>query len=169
MTEMSRLYLSSVKNESGVEGQSDIFSFVETKLIMLLRDHPDQKRIDIYANFTLMKVAKDYARRMADERFEGHQDPNGFGPNHRVREAGYPLPDYYGKEPGSNNIESLQWGGDGDPEHAWAAWLTSERHKIHLLGLNAFYASQNCIGMGYWYDPNSIHKHYYCFLSAPCL
>lgn len=165
---MSRLYLAAIKKEGSIEGQSNDLNPVEIKFIDFISTHPDQGRTNILINLTLCAVARDYVERMAREGFEGHTDPQGFGPNHRVRASGYPLPDYYSKEDGANNVESLMWGGGADPAGSWAAWLTSIPHKTHLLGLNSFYSQQNCIGMGFYQDPNSLRKFYYCFLSALC-
>ena len=42
---------------------------------------------------------------MGTRRYFSHVNPDGYGPNYLVQQAGYALPSFYGQEPDANNIE----------------------------------------------------------------
>jgi hypothetical protein len=132
---------------------------------MMLAD-PGQQRDNPVCNPILAQVARARARDMAQRAYLSHTTPDGDGPNKLVREAGYPLPDWYGDEQDSNNIESIG-GGYQSPEAAWQGWLNSSAHRTHVLGTQSFYADQEAYGVGYYFDPDSPFGHYWVFLSAP--
>ena len=102
---------------------------------------------------------------MARRRYFGHTNPDGFGPNYLVRQAGYVLPSYYGAEPDANNIESIA-GGYPTAEATWQGWMSSSGHRDHLLGLTSFWAEQIEYGVGYAYDPTSPYRHYWVVITA---
>ena len=114
----------------------------------------------------LAKAAADKCLRQAHEGWSGHVDPQGRGPNDMVRAYDYLLPDWYG-DGASNNIESLSHNGDGRPDAMWQGLLDSPGHRIHVLGLDEFYAAQTHVGVGYCHLAASPKRHYWCILSAP--
>lgn len=138
----------------------------ETAIAAALMSHPDQKRDNPVCNPTLALVARARARDMAQRGYFNHVGPDGIGPNFLVRQAGYALPQWYSDARDANNVESIA-GGQPTPEAAWAAWLKSDGHRMHVLGEQDFYAEQDAFGIGYFYDPNSRLKHYWVLLSAP--
>lgn len=161
------LYLPSVKGgEGSPTGQGDSEA-MEKALLSLLTSHPSQGRPVVTWHPILARVARDHCRDMAKRGYESHISPEGEGPNYRLWQAGYRLPDYYGRELDSNNVESLQWGGEGELLPDWTAWLASPRHVSHLLGLEDFYRKQTNVGFGHTFLEGSRMGFYYCFLSAP--
>lgn len=140
---------------------------MEVALSQLLENHPDQRRFPMVVHPILARVARAKAWDMANRGYEGHIDPDGHGANWLVRQAGYRLPDFYSKLPAGNNVESLQHGGVSEVNEALRLWLTSEGHRIQLLGLDDFYWVQTNYGIGYAHVPGSRKEHYYVFISAP--
>lgn len=140
---------------------------MELALSHLLENHPDQRRYPMTVHPVIAQVARNKAIDMAVRAYVGHVDPDGHGANWLLRQAGYSLPDFYGKEPDDNNVEALEHGGDGNIEDAWPRWLASEGHRIHLLGLDKFYWVQTNYGVGYAHVEGSTKIHYYVFMSAP--
>jgi hypothetical protein len=132
----------------------------------LMVEHPDQKRVKPVCDPILAQVARARARDMAQRNYFDHINPDGNGPNYLVVNAGYALPRWYGNERDANNIESIA-GGQTSAEAAWAAWIKSDGHRPHVLGLKDFYAGQTTYGIGYFYNPDARLKHYWVFLSAP--
>jgi uncharacterized protein YkwD len=138
----------------------------ESSVAQMVVSHASQERDNPVCNPILAQVARGRARDMALRGYFSHTNPDGKGPNLLVREAGYLLPDWYGDESGANNIESIG-GGYTSPDGVWQGWLDSEKHRVHVLGTQSFYAGQNAFGIGYYFDPNSPLKHYWVFISAP--
>lgn len=128
--------------------------------------HPDQGRGTMICDSTLAQEAREKAMDMATRGYFGHVDPDGFGPNYHVRNAGYNLPNWYSSDPNANNIESIA-AGYATPAAAWQGWLNSAGHRAHVLGESSFWADQTHYGVGYYYDPDSYYKHYWVFMSAP--
>lgn len=128
--------------------------------------HEGQQRKNPVCDPILAQVARARARDMALRDYFAHTSPEGDGPNLLARQAGYPLPDWYGDDQGSNNIESIG-AGYATPDDEWTAWLNSSKHRTHVLGTQQFYADQDAYGVGYYYSPDSFYKHYWVFLSAP--
>ena len=129
-------------------------------------NHAGQGRVTMNCDPTLAEVARAKAQDMAERSYFGHTDPDGVGPNHKVRTAGYLLPSWYGTNVDSNNIESIA-AGYTTPESVWTGWMNSAGHRAHILGQSSFYADQINYGIGYYYDPNSPYRHYWVFISAP--
>jgi hypothetical protein len=138
----------------------------EEALANLMVNDPGQQRNDPFCDPILAEVARARARDMATRGYFSHTNPDGIGPNLLVREAGYALPDWYGDDQGSNNIESIGGGYDSAAAN-WQAWLNSPSHRTHVLGTQGFYADQRAYGVGYYFNPNSQYKHYWVVLSAP--
>jgi uncharacterized protein YkwD len=138
----------------------------EAAVAALMESHPDQKRGTPVCDPILAQVARARARDMALRGYFSHTNPDGIGPNLLVREAGYPLPDWYGDSQDANNIESIG-GGYSTPEDVWQGWLDSSGHRVHVLGEQGFYADQESYGIGYYYNPDARFGYYWVFLSAP--
>lgn len=139
----------------------------ESSLAFVIENHQEQGRETMYRHPILQEVAHWKAWDMATRRYTGHVDPDNHGANWLVRMAGYSLPDFYNKDDDANNIESLNYGGNGLIAEVMFSWENSPSHRAHVLGIDKFYRVQTNYGIGYRHDPNSISKHYYVFISAP--
>lgn len=126
----------------------------------------DQGRPALTWNPILAQVARARARDLATRDYFDHVNPDGHGPNYMVRQAGYPLPEWWGTDPKANYIESIA-GGYASPDDTWNQWMGSPDHRTHILGLNSFYASETCYGIGYYYDAGSTYRHYWVIITAP--
>jgi uncharacterized protein YkwD len=116
-------------------------------------------------NATLARVAHDRATDMGIRNFFGHTDPDGFGPNYHVRQAGYQLPDNYATANDANNIESIA-AGYASVDEVFTALTQSAVHRTHLFGEIPFYQEQIDYGIGYVHLPNSAMKHYWVIVIA---
>jgi uncharacterized protein YkwD len=137
----------------------------EEQLALPMSQHPDQQRPSLTCHHILAQVARERAEDMAKRHYCGHTNPDGFGPNYLVRQAGYVLPWYYNAEPDANNIESVACG-SSTAEATWQTWMSSSDHRDHLLGLEPFFAEQVEYGIGYAYDPSSPYDHYWVVITA---
>lgn len=155
------IYLPMIVNSSSYSLNSE-----ETAVANQAMSHPDQGRAVMQIDSTLAQVARAKAEDMAKRDYFGHIDPDGVGPNHKVRVAGYDLPTWYSTSIDGNNIESIA-AGYTTPEAAWNAWLNSAGHRTHVLAESSFWAEQTNYGIGYYYDANSPYRHYWVFISAP--
>lgn len=138
----------------------------EQAVASFAQNHPGQGRSVMGCDQTLAQVAREKAQDMAQRSYFDHTNPDGFGPNFLVKQAGYELPNWYGSAPDANNIESIA-AGYTTPEAVWDAWLNSSGHRVHVLAESAFWQDQTNYGIGYYYDANSPYRHYWVFLSAP--
>lgn len=125
---------------------------------------PGQQRSVFVGNDILARCACLKAQDMAERNYIGHTDPDGWGPNHRVRECGYNLTSAY-PDGASNQIESLA-AGYANVSSAWAALMASTRHRVHLLGEEAFFAEQNEYGVCYHYNPAAPYRWYYVYFTG---
>ncbi len=138
----------------------------EQEIADLARAHPNQGRAVMNCSSILSQVARAKAQDMAMRQFFGHTNPDGEGPNHLVKEAGYRLPTWYNSSMDGNNIESIA-AGYTTAAAAWEGWMNSSGHRTHLLAESSFWADQTNFGVGYYYDASSPYKHYWVFISAP--
>lgn len=129
-------------------------------------NHPSQGRSIMTCDPTLSQVARERAEDMAMRSYFDHTNPDGFGPNYLVKQAGYDLPNWYSNELDANNIESIA-AGYSSASSAWAGWMDSSGHRAHLLAESSFWQSQTNYGVGYYYDPSSPYRYYWVFISAP--
>jgi len=132
----------------------------------LAMSHPEQGRPFMQCHPILAQVAYERALDMGTRNYFGHTNPDGYGPNYLVEQAGYNLPDWYGQAPDANNIESIA-AGYTTAADAWNAWLSSSGHRAHVLAEDDFWADQTNFGVGYAYVANSTYRHYWVFISAP--
>jgi uncharacterized protein YkwD len=138
----------------------------EQAVASLAINHPDQGRKTLDCHPILARVARERALDMGKRGYFSHTNPDGYGPNYLVRQAGYQLPSWWSSEPTTNYIESIA-GGYPTPEAAWQAWLNSPGHRRHVLGENEFWAEQTNYGIGYAYVAGSPYRHYWVFITAP--
>ena len=138
----------------------------EQAVASLATNHPDQGRKTLNCHPILAQVARERALDMGKRGYFSHTNPDGYGPNYLVRQAGYQLPSWWSSEPTANYIESIA-GGYPTPEAAWQAWLNSPGHRPHVLGEIEFWAEQTNYGIGYAYVDGSLYRHYWVFITAP--
>jgi uncharacterized protein YkwD len=141
-------------------------STVKRVIAHLMEADRRQHRPDLVADPLLMRVAEKRAQDMATRGYFSHVNPDGYGPNYLLAQAGYPLPEQWLRIRSTNNIESI-CAGYSTPELAWKSWMHSTPHRTHLLGLNRFYAEQTRFGIGYAYNPATPYKYYYVVITAP--
>jgi hypothetical protein len=135
----------------------------EQQLAILMASDPGQQRPSLTCHPILARVARERAQDMVDRRYFDHTNPDGYGPNYLVRQAGYLLPDFYETHATANNIESIA---AGNPTAAltWAQWMNSAGHRQHLLGTVPFFAEQVEYGIGY--ASGGIYGHYWVVITA---
>ena len=137
----------------------------EQALAELLINDPNQQRAVLQCDPILAQVARERAVDMGNRNYFGHTNPDGYGPNFLVQQAGYILPAYYDQSDDGNNIESI-CGGSTTPLDAWNRLMSSQGHRTHLLGLDPFFAAQTDYGIGYAYIPDSQYGHYWVIITA---
>jgi uncharacterized protein YkwD len=137
----------------------------ENDIANRMKTHPQQQRPALICNEILEKVAGERAQDMGVRAYFDHVNPDGFGPNYLVEQAGYILPNWYNQAANANNIESIA-AGYGTAADAWQGWMNSTGHTTHLLGLDPFWAEQIDYGIGYAYVPGSPYGHYWVVLTA---
>lgn len=118
----------------------------------------EQKRAHIRCNKMLTIAAEAKALKMADFGLVAHN--LGGSPNSRLREAGYKLPEHYGNQFNSNQVEAIA-GGYSDASEVWDAFKRSEGHRTHLLGEHEFYLEQDEIGIALIKEWESPHVEYW--------
>ncbi len=124
---------------------------------------PEQQRPRMRCNTTLMDVARQRAKDMAARDYFSHTTPDGLGPNHLVRKAGYALPARYSSRRSANNVESLG-AGYATADGVWQALLESPSHRTHLLAEYPFYTEQVEFGIGY--ARGGEYGHYWVIITA---
>lgn len=135
----------------------------EQHIAHLMATTPKQQRPHLNCNPTLVEVARKRAQDMAARDYFAHTTPDGYGPNHFVREAGYPLPSRYSVNRSANNVESIG-AGYVTAEGVWKDLLNSPSHRTHLLGELSFYANQVEYGIGY--AKGGSYGHYWVIITA---
>ena len=138
----------------------------EQAILDFMRNDPEQKRPALNCDPILQQVARERALDMGQRDYFSHTNPDGYGPNYLVRQAGYPLPSWYGQQLDANNIESIAACTNCDAFRIWQMWMDSPGHRTHLLGLKPFFAEQTDYGIGYAYVPGSTYGHYWVVITA---
>ncbi len=135
----------------------------EEQLAVLMASDPGQQRPSLSCHPILARVARERAQDMVNRLYFSHTNPDGFGPNYLVTQAGYVLPVYYETGLTANNVESIA---AGNPTAAltWAQWMGSPGHRTHLLGTVPFFAEQIEYGIGY--ASGGIYGHYWVVITA---
>jgi len=127
-------------------------------LAKLIKEDKAQKRIIIRCNKILANVAQAKAKAMSEHGRVSHNLEGS--PNSRLRNANYKLPDYYGNNFNSNQVEAVA-GGYTNAEDVWYAFKNSKDHREHLLGELEFYREQDEIGVGFVKKWKSPHVEYW--------
>ncbi len=135
-----------------------------------MHSHPEQAHAVLVCHPILERVARERALDMAVRGYESHVNPDGYGPNYLVRQAGYPLDPTYSTNDAANSIEVMFYGygfsATPNPDDPWNWWMNSSIHRTMLLGLSPFFAAQNEYGVGHVYMPGSRYGHYWIVLTA---
>ena len=134
----------------------------EQALLDQMSSAPQQGRAKLDCNPILMQVARAQAQEMADQGYCAPQNPDGVGPNYRVSQAGYRLPEYYSATRDSNNIQTVACGYQS-AQMFWADY----GNNAHLLGNDEFWAAQTEYGLAYYQSPTSKAVHYWVIITAP--
>lgn len=134
----------------------------EQQLADLIRTAPGQGRPFLRCNPILAAVAAAHARDMATRHYTGSINPEGYGPNYQVRQAGYALPTYYNTSATGNNIES-NFAGYTSAAAVWATAVNNDQ----LHGNGKFWAAQTEFGIAYYNDPASLLSGYWVVITAP--
>ena len=127
-------------------------------LVDLIKNDKEQKRTFIRCNKILTKAAEAKAKKMAEFGLVVHN--LGGSPNSRLRNVHYELPDYYGNNFNSNQVEAIA-GGYSNAETVWDAFKRSKAHRTHLLGDIDFYKEQDEIGVAFIKKWESPHVEYW--------
>jgi uncharacterized protein YkwD len=130
-----------------------------------MKTDPNQQRPALNCDGILEQVARARAQDMGVRAYFSHVNPDGFGPNYLVQQAGYLLPSWYDQSPGANNIESIA-AGYSTTDAVWQGWMNSSGHRTHILGLIPFWAEQTDYGIGYAFVPGSPYGHYWVVITA---
>lgn len=121
-------------------------------------------------NDILMAVAEEKARDMASQNYFAHVNKKGEGINIMIHRAGYTLPESQLKDKKANAFESLSAGPETAQEHINSLIIDEgvnpAFHRMHLLGLESFWARCTDIGVGVAYDPASQYGYYMCIIIA---
>lgn len=126
-------------------------------LARLIITDPAQQRSRIKCNPLLANVAEQKVQSMAEHGLVMHNLDGS--PNSRLRDAGFPLPSYYGSAM-SNQVEAIA-GGYRDAEQVWRAFKHSKEHRAHLLGELDFYREQDELGVGFYRNVATPHVEYW--------
>lgn len=138
---MPKIFLPSVKNESGVSGESS----PADELFDLFAGSPLQQRAVCIWHPLLAQAAQSHAEDMLHRGYFSHTSPEGVWSNKRVRITGYRLVDWFRDD--TNNVESIG-AGYATVGELWQAWLLSPMHRLHVLGEQS-YGIQINVGVGY--------------------
>ena len=141
-------------------------SVAERKMAALIRGHSGQNRKHLNWDSRLAKSARKRAKDMGRRNYFSHTDPDGYGPNWHVTQAGYRLPISWTAFKDGNQVESIV-AGYPTAEEAFYGWMQSPKHLSHLIARNRFYQEQTNFGVGHSFIPGSKHGHYWVLHTAP--
>jgi len=127
-------------------------------LVNLIKRDKEQKRTYIRCNKILTEVATAKAKKMSEFGLVAHN--LGGSPNLALRNANYKLPNYYGFNFNSNQVEAIA-GGYANAAEVWDGFKRSKGHRSHLLGEIDFYEEQDEIGVGFIKKWESPHVEYW--------
>ena len=128
------------------------------QLAKLIINDDEQLRPSIRCNKLLSEIALVKAKKMLEFGLVIHN--LGGSPNSLLRESNYKLPDYYGENINSNQVEAIA-GGYTSAEEVWSAFKASNAHRVHLLGEHSFYAEQDELGVAIIEEWSSPHVEYW--------
>ena len=131
-----------------------------------------EKRDKLIWNAELAKAAYDKAKDMAERNYFAHVDPDGYGMNYKISEAGFYLADYLMPSKSANNFESIAAGTNRNTGKIMIQQLIIDKgipslgHRKHLLGMTSFWADSEYCGIGFYKKPGSTYTYYICVLIA---
>ena len=125
-----------------------------------------QNRPFLQVDPMLTMVARAHAADMIKRNYFDHVNPDGHGPNWMVRNAGYPLPDWWGYDPAANYVESIA-AGQTSVDQVWSDWMGSSDHRPMLLATDSFYQDQTSVGLAFVSDSSSQYGTYWVVITAP--
>ncbi len=150
---------------STAENPSCSLNAQEQQIADKMIQDPEQARPTLTCHPTLAQVARERANDMAQRGYCSSTDPDGFGANYWVREAGYLLPSNYGTAPDANNVMVTACGYT-TADAVWQNWMDSTAAREFLLGLKPAYTEQIEYGIGYVFDSGSTYRHYWVVITA---
>lgn len=120
---------------------------------------------------TLARVAEARVMDMARRNYFGHTDPDGYGVNYHLQQAGYNLNKDWLNTKSNNYFESLALnvtnGEDGIKTLILDENDPSFGHRNHLLGVGEWNSSLYDVGIGYASaDSASLHYSWFCVIIA---
>lgn len=122
-------------------------------------------------NDTLARVAEAKALDMATRNYVAHVDPDGYGLNHKINEAGYKLNARWLASKELNDFEPVSAGAPNG-EQAIRNLVIDKNvsglgHRRHLLGLDEWSSSLYDVGIGYARpDGSQQYISYVCVIIA---
>ncbi len=131
-----------------------------------------EKRENLIWSDELAKAAYDKAKDMAERNYFAHVDPDGYGMNYKIDEAGFDLADYLMQSKKANNFESIAAGTNHNTGKIMIQQLIIDKgipslgHRKHLLGMTSFWADAEYCGIGFYKKPSSTYTYYICVLIA---
>lgn len=131
-----------------------------------------QTRVALNWDNALAKVAQEKAEDMANNNYFSHTDPNGYGVNYYMYEAGYDIPESWRKNKSDNYFENIAAGNSTAEAtvkqlvYDSGADNSSAGHRASLLGISNWCSNCTDIGIGYAYNANSTYKHYWSIIIA---
>lgn len=138
-------------------------SHSEISFAKLLKEHPRQQRKTLELHVVLARIAQTRSDDMAARNYISHTNPDGYGPDWLVEQAGFLFP--YRVSKTGNTIESIN-AGYPTAQESFDGFMASSPHKRHLLGEHEFFRKQTFYGIGYTYLESSQWKYYWCILIA---
>lgn len=150
----------------GASRAAYVLSAEEALIADYMVNDAGQMRPSMQLDPILARVARERAQDLATRNYFAHVNPDGFGPNALVRDAGYVLPAWWGTGATDNYIESIA-AGRNTAAATWTDWMNSPSHRTHILGTDVFYQNQTSYGVGYAYSAGSTYRHYWVILTAP--
>ncbi len=131
-------------------------------LSTLIKTHPNQQRSQINCNRKLNEIALIKAGYIIENQDIWH-NAGHMAPNQLLRHHGFKLPKTYPLF--GNQVEALA-GGEESAEQVFADFLNSTPHKKLLLGEDAFFKTQDQIGVAFLKNLNTEHEYYWVVIIA---
>lgn len=125
-------------------------------------------------NDTLAKIANAKAKDMAKRNYFAHVNPEGYGINYYINQAGYTLEPSWLTDKSANNFESLSGGVKEGKKviiqliYDGGAADNDDRagHRRHLLAMDDFWKPCIDIGIGRAYNHSAKYGWYTCIIIA---
>jgi len=131
-----------------------------------------ERRDDLIWNDAIAKAAYNKAKDMAERNYFAHVDPDGYGMNYKINEAGFELADYLLQSKEAKNFESIAAGTNRNSGKIMIQQLIIDKgipslgHRKHLLGMTDFWAESKYCGIGFYKKAGSKYTYYMCVLIA---